>query len=473
MPAKKKKSEVELLPPETLTPTTKPAKRKVEAVHTIKYTAPVEVDAPEDDEEEPEEIEIEEEPEVEEEPEQEYRPKRPPTIRQQLQDRLAHIGGSEQLRLRIDRLPYYEVNGMTGVKADKEFMGVVDCTIEFFDGDAYLIETARRYGPGQYWFTLRQRGLGRKMGGILKTWDERIGGQQTAQQSIASQSEGSQDSGHSTIIYQPAQQPSIQPRSFKQELREMVETVELMRKLNPEPEKPTASQPALSIDEQVAVFAMKQPDLAKKAFKNLLGGDSGEKDTLELILNNVEPIGRALQGLVDRVFMNINQMRGDNNGQATMAQTALQTDNQNQFTQSEIQRNAMQMDSAHGKTMEESDYYTSNQSTSSPVAQASAEDTLLHFVLDQCARKVPVKITADRIIKMADAINEQSPAQSIDGYLELFVSVTPEAVLEYVKTSVPNGEQITAMEHSLEWTGELQKALGMFFAQDGGENEPS
>lgn len=442
----------------------KPTKKVVET-KTITYDAPAE---------EVEELEIEDDESFD----LEEKPKRKRNtlkeVKMKLRERWAKKGISPSGNLRISLFKFTnDDDPMSGASADKAYCTKFQTTEEAIDAGIHL-EAASKFGPGRYWIIIYLNNQ------IADQWEFRVAGSAMPVSQIPNgQPVTSFDqSGQPQFTIQMPNQQQPSPVDPMKVLRESFKIIKEFKEamgvesINP----PSQPQPKVSEEMQLASFALQDPDIKKKVLKNLFGSNGdGEKDTLELILNNVEPIGRALQGLVDRVFMNINQMRGDNNGQAAMAPTALQTEQIPDMQQPDGQIFARQGQSQSNEDISQGTRNGISQPTqfSQDQARQSPEDALLNFVLDQCVRKVPVKIAADRIIKMADAINEHSPAQSIDGYLELFVSVTPEAVLEYVKTSVPNGEQITAMEHSLEWTDELQKALGMFFAQDGGEDEPS
>src|SRR5262245_53725794 len=147
MPPRKKSAGVEIIPSD---PRAKPTKEQiVTARHTVVYESPEIVQIPiEEDEDAPAEAQQQVE-EIEQAPKQ-------PTFRTKIRERFKArgIGVDETLHLRIDRLPLYEQNGLSGVRSEKEFCGVIPCTEKFFDTDEYLIEVQRRYGPGEYWLTV-------------------------------------------------------------------------------------------------------------------------------------------------------------------------------------------------------------------------------------------------------------------------------------------------------------------------------
>jgi hypothetical protein len=61
-------------------------------------------------------------------------------------------------------------------------------------------------------------------------------------------------------------------------------------------------------------------------------------------------------------------------------------------------------------------------------------------------------------MNFADAVNEQYPQGSIDGYIDMLGSAPTEAVIEFVKT-LQGGDQIAALPHAKEWTEQLQKLI--------------
>lgn len=144
----------------------KAAQMPVEAKHTITYSQPIFVPLEDSATEDSEEDLIVDGTEEEEER------KRPPSFRTKLREKLNRngIAGTEQLRLRIDRLPLYDANGQSGINAEKEFIRTTTCTESFITGDEYLEHIRSIAGPGVYWLTLRHKNT------IVQSWQERIGG---------------------------------------------------------------------------------------------------------------------------------------------------------------------------------------------------------------------------------------------------------------------------------------------------------
>lgn len=164
--ARQKKTENEI--PLAETEVQKPALKEVTAKHTITYQEPFKIPVAEPESEEPEDAETDE---VETEDDEAERKSRPLSPRARLREKLSRLGvGSQALKLRIDRLPQYEINGQSGINAEKDYIRTTQCTEAFFDGDDYLEHIRSVAGPGTYWLTLR----GGKS--VVAQWQERIGG---------------------------------------------------------------------------------------------------------------------------------------------------------------------------------------------------------------------------------------------------------------------------------------------------------
>lgn len=106
-----------------------------------------------------------------------------------------------------------------------------------------------------------------------------------------------------------------------------------------------------------------------------------------------------------------------------------------------------------------------------PQAMPLPEEQALALLLDHCARNQPVQIAFDRLMAFADAVNEQVPAYSIDGYIEMLALTPTDTVIEYLKT-LPNGAQVANMAHTPSWCSLLQNAIknSGFLDQDADED---
>jgi len=194
--------------------------RTVDALHTIKYTEPVTVPVPDPEPEEAEEIiDAEEFEEDDTEPKAQAK-----SLRTRLREKLAKLGIADQtLKLRIDRLPHYDVNGQSGINAEKEYIRTTTCTEAFFDNDEYLEHVRSVGGPGTYWLTVR----GGKS--VMQQWQVRIGG---APQSPATE--------NPIETYQPSAAP-VDPMGSL--LKQAKQFGELRKLLFPEVENQPARNP--------------------------------------------------------------------------------------------------------------------------------------------------------------------------------------------------------------------------------------
>lgn len=414
-------------------PAIKPSTKTVEALHTIKYSEPMIVPVAE-----PEEPEIVGDDDELEGDDTEERPKQP-SFRTKLKNKLdkAKIGGSDQLKLRIDRLPYYEVNGQTGLRAEKEFMAIINCMEDFILTDEYLAEAAKRFGPGTYWFTLRHRNT------VVSSWHDRVGGPPVQSPSATPVENGS--SPPATFApYPNVSTNPYPPRSVKQELREAVDMVKMIEDLRGGPQPEPQPAPQLSEEAQLASLLLTDSDVKKKALKKLLGSDGGETDYMALAIEHgpaiLEAAGAMLTGVIQSTIEGIKVVR------AQTAPPNIPPRRRPPIPQAEP--------AAISRTAQTSESEPAEQQP----AEVPPEDQLLALVIDHCVRRIPPTVAANRVMHFADEVNDKAPVLSVDGYLEMFVEAPPEMIIEYVKT-LPNGEQIAALPHALPWTTELQQLL--------------
>jgi len=465
MPSKKK-SQVETLPPEMETKQTR--RQVVEAKHTVTYLAPEIVEIPiEQDEEETPEGEAVEAEQVQ----------RPPSFRTKIRERFKArgIGVDETLMLRIDRLPFFEQNGLAGVRSDKEFCGVLPCKENFFDGDEYLIEIQRRYGPGDYQLTVRHKNF------IVSSWREHIGGF-SAPITVASSEPGQPP----TMIYtQPmGQAPPSPQRSIKEELRDMAEMIKLVDNIRG-PREETQTSPARTEDEVLATAILKQPDVIENVVGSVIkrfgrnGGGDDDPSPWAVAMKLVES-GQASQivkAFLDSFWNGINNFRGNQNGQATMAQTPHA---QNHQIQNPPQQNTQADQFRMVQNIQTQPASAENPSQAGPDANphpVSPEQEALALVLDHCQRQAPPRITLAELTQreqtLQGLINQhamqtgQILTNQITLYLDLFNDMTTDEVIEIVK-SLPGGAEVVALPHAREWTEQLQKLIQ---ESNGGDEE--
>ena len=452
----KKKSQVETLPPEMETKQTR--RQVVEAKHTVTYLAPEIVEIPiEQDEEETPEGEAVEAEQVQ----------RPPSFRTKIRERFKArgIGVDETLMLRIDRLPFFEQNGLAGVRSDKEFCGVLPCKENFFDGDEYLIEIQRRYGPGDYQLTVRHKNF------IVSSWREHIGGF-SAPITVASSEPGQPP----TMIYtQPmGQAPPSPQRSIKEELRDMAEMIKLVDNIRG-PREETQTSPARTEDEVLATAILKQPDVIENVVGSVIkrfgrnGGGDDDPSPWAVAMKLVES-GQASQivkAFLDSFWNGINNFRGNQNGHA---QTQAQGMAQHQTPQP-TQLPHMPPSEARPEMAAPSQQAAEQQQQMSPEQEALA------LVLDHCQRQAPPRITLAELTQreqtLQGLINQhamqtgQILTNQITLYLDLFNDMTTDEVIEIVK-SLPGGAEVVALPHAREWTEQLQKLIQ---ESNGGDEE--
>jgi hypothetical protein len=469
MPSKKK-SAVEVLPPEEIRPT---RKQVVAAKHTVVYEAPEIVDIP---------IEDDEEPQPEESNEQEYAP-RQPSFRTKIREKFRQrgIGVDETLNLRIDRLPLFEQNGFGGLKAEKEFCGIIPCTEKFFDGDEYLIEIQRRYGPGEYWLTVRHKNA------IVSSWRERLGGFPIAPIAVASSEPGQPPQ----IIYQQpmgqAQAQSAPIRTVKEEMRDVAEMIKLVdtirgpaRDENPAPQAPITDPDTILIS-SLASNDKFMDRISGGLVGKLIGKNGTEDDpspwAVAMELVKTGQAAQIVKTFMDSLFNGFSNMipGRQNNGQAQMATAPTQMDNGQM--RSPITQGMVQGQGAPHTHQEGTGNVPTTEIRQMDVPTATPEEQALALVINHCSRKLSPKITYRELIDMEqrlDAMLNQHAMQTgqilsnqIALYLDIFADMTSDEALEVVKT-LPNGEQVASLPHAKDWTEQLQKLIRES-QQEGGE----
>jgi hypothetical protein len=152
-----RKPVVEILPPEP--EPDEPPQKVVEVKHKTEWSEmrPIE-EAPED------------EPPFFEEEVEEDKPRRRPSEREELKRKLAkgNITPGSQLKITIERYIHSEMtDGDGGSYAEREHCTKYICAEEHILSEDYL-DTARKFGPGLYRFTVRMRNQ------VVTAWDKRI-----------------------------------------------------------------------------------------------------------------------------------------------------------------------------------------------------------------------------------------------------------------------------------------------------------
>lgn len=377
----------------------KPFVKTVDAVHTIKYSEPVTVPVAES---EPDEVEdwLTEEPEEAE----EQKASRPPSLRARLKDRLEKAGvAGTQLRLRIDRLPLYEINGLSGINAEKEFVRVVSCTESYFDTEDYLENIRAFSGPGTYWLTIR---AGKS---IVAQWQEKIAG--TPQNNVATAE------NPTPIQYQPA--AAIDPMASL--LKQAKQFGELRKLLAPDGE----IQPQRSPNDG--------QQTTEQALFTLMNADSGLVDT----------VASKLRGL----------LRGNNGSNEAerswidVLYVAIQNDTLPKLiNQLATQFRQPPVTAAPGNA------------PAVPVQQQLTPDAVAYERLTQVllgSMRVNGDVTP--VLQAVDGFLALFPEHGAS--VDAFLNAPIEAVMPALAQSSPLAAEVVAMPHAAEWLGKLKAAF--------------
>jgi len=461
-------------------PQTKERKKRatVNATHSIKFTAPTIVEDPSIVTPEDEDVEVEAEEagalmDFEEEDDAgdiEVEVKRPPTVKQKLRAKFTArgIGGSEELKLRIDRMPTYGQDGLAGVRTDKQFCGVVTCNDSYFDNDNYLIRIQQSYGPGDYWLTLRHKNT------IVQQWVESVGGFPVAQ----AVSENGQPSP--TIInYQPPNQAGPQAPDTLGQLRGALRLVKDFREdLGLVMPQAATSQAPPALDAETAFLQGLAHDdkfmdrIRNGTLKHIFGDKAAPDDEpgFAAIAMKMVETGQADKAinavanfalkLADRILPNW----GNHNGSSQMGAQAIQDQGPANAGQQDISLSSVQggphaalQQGDGGSTGRQVDgAYTA--ANASAYQNLSPQQQALMILFDDCRMKLPPQIAYDKLMDLAEAVYDQAPAYSLYPYLTYFGDMTIDDALEFVKTQ-PGGEEVAALPHACVWTEEVQRLI--------------
>ena len=391
-------------PNEAILPT-----RKVEARHVITYVEPITVAAAETEPVENEDAEL---MELEEDDSGQTERAAKPSFRTKLRERLAKHGISdvEQLRLRVDRLPHYDENGLAGVNAEKDFVRIIPCVLDFITNDDYLEFIRSKDGPGAYWFTLRYKNT------IAGSWHKKIGGMaQTAP-----------IENPVTEVYQSA--PTVDPMTAL--LKQAKQFGELRKLLIPEAE----SQPQQTVSNG--------PQTTEQALLTLMNVDSGLVDT----------VAGKLRGLLR-----------SSNGNAESEKSWLDV------LYAAIERDTLpKLINQFATQFRPGQPVPTGQSQQQPTASAEPPQSAdavayqrLISVIVNCAR---VNGDVTPALQAIDGFVALFPehAGAVDGFLNAPVEMSLPALAQ----SSPMAAEVVAMPHAAEWFGRLKTA---FF--DSGEIE--
>lgn len=451
-----------------------PAKRKTPASRT-KVIEPDEVFTPESEEDQPKiakrkhiiETVYDEQVEIDpntgevvtdgfepDEPEAEERKAYVKSERERIRDKLkkAGVSSNQPLKLRVDRLPNYKIDGASGMTAEKAFCFAMDCDEGFVtNGDVLLMEIQKRCGPGDYWVTVRYKNS------ILDTWKETIAAPQQPIPIVDPQNPNAPP----TYVYQMPQQNGtmtaepVKVPTHKEMLKDMVEVIELTDRLrgNKRDDAPQP-QPAAAFDVQkFAADVMQSKQVMDVLISGLGGAKSGRKDTLEIILEHGPSLLREAANVGRELIREFRQ------GQYEQAQ--------NQITGEPHQ--SLPLDSSGNQQGGGSDTLAgqpqagaNNSQTQTTITQ-TPEVQIMNYLIDAYLAKVPMKAIMGNLRGMAD----NSP-----GLIDLFggfAETESAELLQWVGLLRPElSEQIKTPEAQA-WIQQLQLAINAEWKVDEGE----
>lgn len=360
----------------------------------------------------------------------------PPHIAQFLEE----MGASpDRYQLVVFRLPEFIKNGRTD-PGSRDLCGIVDFTLD------YQLEVQQRWArpdtPNHFIAVLKQNGKYVKGGTLPKFSCE------PALPMVLSVAPNAQMPAY-TYAPEPPPSPPQPPFDPLKQMRAQLEMMKLLREtFGPQQPAAAAADPALDAETTFLKVLANDTDIVGKLAKGTLGkllGDSVSSDRdpwAEVALEAIKS-GQGAQiisSAITALFNGFNGMRP-----AAPAQTI-----------------------TNPTTVEISPPIAPP--VEPPAADQSPEMQVLSLALDHCARQIPPQIAAQRILAIADQLNDQAPAFSIDGYLDLFAGLEPMAALEMAKTLVPTSAEVAAHPHAVEWTRELQSLLKMSEEAEGNES---
>jgi hypothetical protein len=444
--------EPELLPPEDNQPSQKVIKHKTEWVEVVEEAPDEDTDFEDD--------------------ETEDRPRRKTkNAREELRKKLRAQGvsPSTNLRLYIEKYLHSDSNA-GGSYAETEFCTKYETTEEHILNKDY-VDVARRWGAGKYRITVRMQNK------IVDAFDQRIS---AAPSGPVIQHVNPNDPNSPTVIYQTANgdgQAQQVPMSIKdimktqrEALKEQLEMAKLMREAYGF--APEQHQEPKSEEEIIAGAIIKQPAVIESVVESIIkragvkgGSDSSDEPWWAGVLKDSITTGQlapTVQGIVKALFPNglFGGLfsGGQQNGQAPMATPQVQNQ---PIQQEQVPLLQTQQQGNVGDTQgasEGSGPTELSEGVQNQAQQITPEQHALSRLIQNCQRDVPVQVAFQQLVNYADAINEQAPEYSIDGYIDLLGSMETEQAIEFVKT-IPGGEQIASLPHAKEWTAELQRLI--------------
>src|SRR5215475_3842501 len=308
-----KKPIIELLPPETEEGQQQPQPKIIEVKHKTEWSEmrPVEEAPPAEDDMIFDDEEIEE-----------GKPRRRTSEREELKKKLAkgNITPGSQLKLTIERYLHSEAtDGQGGSYAEREHCTKYICEEEHILSEDYL-DTARKYGPGLYRFTVRMKNI------VVTAWDKRI-----SAAAIASAQAANGADPNAPIIYTNGDAQTPMPtlkdymRGQREALKEQLEMAKLLR----EAYGPIEQQTPAPTDPKIAALQLisENPDVMEKIgsgiAKTVLGAKGGgDSDPWADVAMEAIKSGQAAQiaaTIIREIMAPFRNMRGEESAQTFQA----------------------------------------------------------------------------------------------------------------------------------------------------------
>lgn len=389
----------------------------------------------------------------------------PPQQPDPIEQFLAGMGGSSaRWEMVIYRLPKYASDGRTD-QSSRERCGRLDFTEEY---EAEIQKRwARASKSNHFLVVVKKNGMYFKQLPVFSCEpplpEEMITTQQVAPVSPPIM----------TLPYHDApepQQPVAVPDPMKQ-LKQLLEMQKLMREAlgdnqqQSRPAQAAAPDPETSFLQVLAQNTNIVEKLANGALGKLLGdkANDAERDPWADVAMEAIKSGQAADLLrvgIESLFNGVSGLfpKGQNDGQPQIPQTQVPPQ-----TMPASGRQISPRASAQTQPQSEENIPARINGgmgqANSQQPPPTPEEQVLALTLEHCERRIPPQIALNRILAIAEQLNDEAPAYSIDGYLQLFAQMTPEAALEVAKTITPDGERIAALPHAQQWTAELQSLL--------------
>lgn len=369
----------------------------------------------------------------------------PPEMKAFLQEQQG--GSTDRWTMAVYRLPSFAKDLRTD-PAKRQLCGQIDFT------EDYQLEVQRNWArantPNHFVVLVKKNGRYLKGGTLPVFTCEPYPSERPAVQAEAS------NAGAAAPIYQPvffdAPEPAPQAMpSPKQQLREFLDMQKMVREAYGIPAAGAAAAEAPQAPDPETVFLQvlaKDTDIVPKLAKGTLGkllGDqpAGDRDPWAEVAMEAIKSGQAAQlvsSAIGAIF----------SGFSGMVSAARPTAAPGAPGAPETPHPAAALPQQEPAAAAD---------PAAQIEEPPPEVYVLNLALDHCARRVPPAVAAERILVIADKLNDQAPAQSIDGYLKLFVSLEPAVALDTAKGLATNGDQVAGLPHALEWTAELQQLL--------------